>query len=62
MSDQSIIYAKYEEFGYFSTKQEYFLHSRMIDRRKLQNGDSSLMSYESVNLKLLEDDYAFFNM
>ena len=62
MSDQSIIYAKYEEFGYFSTKQEYFLHSRMMDRRKVQNGDSSLMSYENVTLELLEGDYAWFNL
>ena len=42
-------------------KQEYFLSSKMIDKTKLQNGNSSLKSYENITLKLTEDNYAWFN-
>ena len=42
-------------------KQEYFLSSKMIDKTKLQNGNSSLKSYENITLKLAEDNYAWFN-
>ena len=42
-------------------KQEYFWCSKMIDKTKLQNGNSSLKSYENITLKLAEDNYAWFN-
>ena len=52
---------KYPEFDYFY-KTGIFLSSSMIDKTKLQNGNSSLKSYENITLKLAEDNYAWLNL
>ena len=39
-----------------------FQSSKMFDKRKLQNGNPSLKSYENITLKLAEDNYAWFNL